>query len=354
MKSPRRKFIKQTAYTTAGLGLSASILNACTSGSKPTDESQNEAPVATAVSVDPLFFKISLAQWSLHNGFFGDALDKGWPVFNEALVKDPQSILRGDLDPLNFPAIAKNEFGIDAVEYVNIFFYDKGKDQQYLNKLKQRCEDNGVSSLLIMCDRLGDLGETNDELRRTAVENHYPWVEAAKFLGCHSIRVNAAGSGTAAEVQQAAIDGLGRLSEYGAEAGINIIVENHGGYSSDGMWLSEVMRQVNMDNCGTLPDFGNFCIESGDDGCINEYDRYKGVAELMPYAKGVSAKSHDFDVSGNETHTDYTKMLTIVKEAGYTGHIGIEYEGSVMSESDGIKATKTLLEKTGAALTSGV
>lgn len=352
MKSPRRKFIKQTAYTTAGLGLTASILNACSSGSKPTGESANEAETSVAAAIDPLFFKISLAQWSLHNGFFGDALDKGWPVFNEMLVKDPKSILRGDIDPLNFPAIAKNEFGIDAVEYVNMFFYDRGNDQQYLNQLKQRCDDNGVSSQLIMCDRLGDLGDADDELRRTAVENHYPWVEAAKFLGCHSIRVNAAGSGTAAEVQQAAIDGLGRLSEYGAEAGINIIVENHGGYSSDGMWLSEVMQQVNMDNCGTLPDFGNFCIESGDDGCINEYDRYMGVTQLMPFAKGVSAKSHDFDAAGNETHTDYAKMLNIVKDAGYTGHIGIEYEGSVMSESDGIKATKALLEKTGAAMST--
>lgn len=350
MKSPRRKFIKQTAYTTAGLGLTASFLNACSSGTTSDAQTQEDNSASDIATVDPMFFSISLAQWSLHNAFFGDALDKGWPNFHEMLAKDPASILRGDVDPLDFPAIARNEYGIDAIEYVNVFYFDKAKNQEYLNQLKQRCDDNGVSSVLIMCDSLGNLGDLNDELRRTAVENHYAWVEAAKFLGCHSIRVNAAGNGTAEEVQQAAIDGLGRLSEYGAEAGINIIVENHGGYSSDGLWLAEIMRQVNMGNCGTLPDFGNFCIESGDDGCVNEYDRYKGVSELMPYAKGVSAKTHDFDAAGNETHTDFSRMLTIVKEAGYTGHIGIEYEGSVLSEPDGIKATKALLENMAAAL----
>ncbi len=354
MKSPRRKFIKQTTYTTAGIGLTASLFNACSSTPETKEETQEEPETSESTAVTVPFFSISLAQWSLHNGFFGDALDQGWPAFNEMLKKDPRSILRGDIDPLDFPSIAKNQFDIRAVEYVNIFFYDRVKDQTYLNELKKRCDDNDVSSLLIMCDRLGNLGDIDDELRRTAVENHYPWIEAAKFLGCHSIRVNAAGEGTADEVQQAAIDGLGRLSEYGAEAGINVIVENHGGYSSNGAWLAEVMHQVNMENCGTLPDFGNFCIESGDNGCINEYDRYKGVTELMPYAKGVSAKSHDFDESGNEIHTDYSKMLSIVKDAGYTGHIGIEYEGSILSETDGIKATKALLEKVGTMMGTSV
>ena len=350
MKTHRRRFIKQTAYTAAGLGLSSGLLHACSSGTSREDGAQSEAEAPAGAYNDPMFFKISLAQWSLHNGFFGDALDKGWANFHEMLAKDPSSVLRGHIDPLDFPAIARKEYNIDAIEYVNVFYMDKAKDQQYLNQLKQRCDDNGVSSVLIMCDALGNLGDLNDELRRTAVENHYQWVEAARTLGCHAIRVNAAGSGTAEEVQQAAVDGLGRLSEYGAEAGINIIVENHGGYSSDGRWLAEVMRQVDMDNCGTLPDFGNFCIERSEDGCARDYDRYKGVSELMPYAKGVSAKSHDFDAEGNEVHTDYARMLTIVKEAGYSGHIGIEYEGNQLSEPEGIKATHQLLKRTAQAI----
>ena len=206
-----------------------------------------------------------------------------------------------------------------------------------------------------MCDGEGNLGATDDGERTTAVQNHYKWLEAAKTLGCHSIRVNAAGNGTEDEVRQAAIDGLGKLSEYAAQFNLGVIVENHGGYSSDGNWLASVISGVGMDNCGTLPDFGNFCIERIRDAdgtwtCTNEFDRYKGVELLMPYAKGVSAKSHDFDEQGNEIHTDFEKMLGIVKAAGYTGFIDVEYEGSKLSEKDGIKATKALLEKVGQKL----
>jgi len=100
------------------------------------------------------------------------------------------------------------------------------------------------------------------------------------------------------------------------------------------------MKQVDMNNCGTLPDFGNFRVKEGE-----MYDRYKGVAELMPFAKAVSAKSHDFDEKGNETHTDYSKMMKIVIDAGYSGFVGIEYEGSVLDEYAGVKATKALLER---------
>ena len=243
--------------------------------------------------------------------------------------------------------MAKKDCGIDAVEYVNIFFKDKAEDAAYLSQLNTICNDNGVSNVLIMCDGEGNLGDSDEAKRNEAVENHYKWVEAAKTLGCHSIRVNARGTGTDEEVATAAIDGLGRLSEFAKDFDINVIVENHGGISSDGKWLSNVISSVGMANCGTLPDFGNFCIESNEDGCINEYDRYLGVKELMPFAKGVSAKSHDFDENGDEIHTDYTKMLKVVKEAGYRGHIGIEYEGTEDSENMGIMKTKTLLEKVG-------
>ena len=280
-------------------------------------------PFAAARAGDPVF-KLSLAQWSLHRAFFGKSLD-----------------------PLKFAEIAKNEYGIEAVEYVNQFYMEKKKDDAYLKELKAVADGAGVRSVLIMCDREGALGDPDDKKRHQAVENHYRWVEWAKFLGCHSIRVNADAKGVGSREDQAkrAADGLRQLTEFGAKHQIGVIVENHGGLSSDGEWLSGVIKSVRADlgndYCGTLPDFGNF----------GKYDRYKGVDELMPFAKGVSAKSHDFDDKGNETHTDYRRMMDIVvKKHNYHGFVGIEYEGNKISEPEGIRATKKLLETIRASL----
>ena len=233
--------------------------------------------------------------------------------------------------------MARRNFGIGAVEYVNQFFKDKARDMAYLGELKRRCEGEGVRSVLIMCDDEGSLGDPDSAKRAQAVVNHHQWVDAARFLGCHSIRVNAEteGTGSFEEQQKRAADGLGKLADYGATQGIGVIVENHGGLSSNGRWLSGVMRLVDRRNCGTLPDFGNFY----------DYDRYLGVQEMMPFAKGVSAKSHDFDASGNETHTDYRRMLKIVLDAGYHGHLGIEYEGEMLGEAEGVARTLRLLER---------
>lgn len=262
-------------------------------------------------------FKISLAEWSLHRTIFG-----------------------GDLDHLDFAAVAKNDFGIDAVEYVNQFFFDKAKDFKYLGEMKQRAESEGVRSLIIMCDREGRLGDPDKEKRKEAVENHHKWVEAARFLGCHSIRVNAASAGSYEDQMELAADGLRRLAEFGDEHGLNVIVENHGGLSSNGQWLSGVIGKVDHPRCGTLPDFGNFRIRDDE-----WYDKYRGVEELMPYARAVSAKSHDFDEKGGETTIDYLRMVRIVLNAEYRGYFGIEYEGNRLSEPDGIRATKKLLER---------
>ncbi len=261
----------------------------------------------------PLFL-ISLAQWSLHRAFF----DK-------------------KLDPLDFAVLAKKDYDIDAVEYVNQFYKGKAKDKKYATELKKRAEDNGVQSVLIMCDGEGALGDPDDKKRQQAVENHYKWVELAKYLGCHSIRVNAEtkNKGSYEEQMDRAADGLRKLTEFGAKHEINVIVENHGHLSSNGEWLAGVMRKVDHPRCGTLPDFGNF----------DKFDRYKGVELMMPFAKGVSAKSHDFDDKGNETHTDYRRMMKIVLDAGYHGRVGIEYEGRKLSEPEGIRATKRLLER---------
>lgn len=269
--------------------------------------------LSAATSVEP-WFKISLAQWSLNKAIFGKKLEA-----------------------IEFPRVAKEDYGIEAVEYVNQFYMDKKNNDAYLKELHKRCNDLGVKSILIMCDDEGELGDPDTNERQKAVKNHHRWVEWAVALGCHSIRVNAdaKGKGSFNEQMDRAAEGLAMLTEFGDEHGINVIVENHGGLSSNGKWLSGVMKKVNNPRCGTLPDFGNFY----------DYDRYQGVEDLMPFAKGVSAKSYDFDSKGNETKIDFEKMLRIVKAAGYRGYIGVEYEGEKMSEPDGIRATKKLLER---------
>jgi sugar phosphate isomerase/epimerase len=265
------------------------------------------------------WFSISLAQWSLHRTLRGQQGER--------------------LDPLDFARTARG-LRIDGIEYVNSFYKDKVRDQGYLAELRKRAAGEGVQSLLIMCDGEGDLGDPDAARRARAVENHRRWLEAAKLLGCHSIRVNAASAGTPDEQRKLAADGLRRLSELAATQGLNVIVENHGGLSSDGAWLAATIREVDHPRCGTLPDFGNF----------GSYDRYQGVSELMPFARAVSAKSYDFDAAGNETAIDYLRMLRIVREAGYGGWVGIEYEGARLSEAEGIRATKRLLERVRAEL----
>ncbi|MGH8021123.1 MAG: sugar phosphate isomerase/epimerase family protein [Opitutaceae bacterium] len=262
---------------------------------------------------------ISLAQWSLNRAFKA-----------------------GELDPMDFARIARRDFEIEAVEYVNQFYFDSLSDA-VTRELRKRAENEGVRSLLIMCDREGRIGDPDKAERAKTVANHHRWAEAARALGCHSIRVNAGSEGSFEEQQKLAADGLRRLSEYCRKLDLNVLVENHGGLSSNGAWLAGVMKLVDLPNCGTLPDFGNFTI---DRKTGETYDRYTGVEELMPFAKAVSAKSYDFDATtGEETTIDYERMISIVRAAGYHGHVGIEYEGKRLSESEGIIATRRLLEK---------
>lgn len=291
----------------------------CKESAKPDVVAENNTTDSTTI-------KISLAQWSFHK-----ALDSM------------------EMDNLDFAEKA-GKMGFEGIEYVNKFFKDKAQDTAYLSLMTQKAKAAGVAQLLIMVDSEGYLGDADEAKRSEAIKNHFKWVDAAAFLGCHSIRVNAHGEGTAADVAKYAVDGLSKLSEYAATKNINVLVENHGGYSSDGTWLAGVMAAVNKPNCGTLPDFGNFCIKRKDgkmwdSPCIEAYDRYKGVAELMPYAKAVSAKSYDFGELGFETTIDYLKMIGIVKDAGYSGFIGVEYEGSRLTEEEGVIATKALIEK---------
>ena len=336
----RRDFLRQMALYTMGASILPSVLAACNNG-ESTEKTKDSTAADKAVGLGnekSLFFKISLAEWSFHKALFANKMTN-----------------------LDFPVKAKNEFGINAVEYVNQFFKDKAKDKGYLADLKKRCSDNGVHSVLIMCDGEGEMGEQDTKKRLQAVENHYKWVEAAAYLGCHAIRVNAGGEGKPEDVAKAVAESLSKLAEFGNTHNINVIVENHGGISSNGQWLSGVMKTVNRPNCGTLPDFGNFCLNRtkpesntpeawAKTKCLEEYDRYKGVSELLPFAKGVSAKTYNFDENGNCVETDYYKMMKLVKEAGYTGHVGIEYEGDQLSEEDGVRKTLALLKKAGESL----
>ena len=324
----RREFLKKSAQLTGGLsmmGIAGTQFTGCFSN-------------------EPLF-KISLAEWSLNKSMFGESRNLGGKQFGEKLASDHSAVMLGDIDHLDFAKIARRDFGLDAVEYVNTLFFDKAKNVDYLKEMKNIADGEGVKSLLIMCDSEGNLGDPDEKARAQAVENHYKWVDAANYLGCHSIRVNARSEGSYNEQLELAADGLGRLTEYAANNDINVIVENHGGLSSNGKWLSGVMEMVDHPRCGTLPDFGNFYLGTWEDKGNDWYDRYLGVEELMPYAKAVSAKSQAFDAKGNEINTDYYKMMRIVLDAGYQGYVGIEYEGQKLSEMEGIMATKELLER---------
>lgn len=311
---PRRSALGAIALAAVGGPLVARVVAADQPAGRPGPAPSTAGAAKPAAA--PLF-TISLAQWSLHKALYA----KG-------------------LDPFDFPKTAKHDYGIDAVEYVNAFYKDK-HDAAAIRDLRKRCDDLGVQSVLIMCDGEGHLGDPDEVKRKQAVENHRKWLEAAKALGCHSIRVNAHSEGSFDEQQKLAADGLRRLCEVADPYGQNVIVENHGGLSSNGAWLAGVMKLAAHPRVGTLPDFGNFRIKDGE-----EYDRYQGTAELMPFAKGVSAKSYDFDEkTGDEVRMDYRRLLKIVLDAGYRGRVGIEYEGSRLSEPEGIKATKRLLEK---------
>lgn len=298
----RREFLSRSSGAAAGVLLAGPFHEA-----------------ASALAAEPPF-KISLAQWSLH-----------------------KALKSGQLDHLDFARVARREFDLDAIEYVNTFFKDKATDPGYLGEMNRRAMDHGIYQHLIMIDVEGDLGDPDGGLRQQAVENHKKWVDAAATLGCATIRVNAESKGSYEEQQKLAAAGLRALTEYGDSRNINVIVENHGGLSSNGAWLAGVMKLVDHPRCGTLPDFGNF----------TSYDRYQGVTEMMPYAKAVSAKSFDFDARGDETTIDFRRMLRIVTGAGFHGWIGIEFEGERLGEREGIARTKALLTRLRSELPGG-
>nr|WP_294940735.1 sugar phosphate isomerase/epimerase family protein [uncultured Mucilaginibacter sp.] len=327
MTTNRRHFIRQAAMGAAGLGLAATL-----------------PEYLYANTSKELFFKLAVSQFSFASQFW-----------------------TGKLKPLDFAAKAK-ELGIPGLDYCSMFFANKAKDAAFLADLKQRAADNGSYNLRIMIDGEGVLGDLDEAIRLKAVDNHYKWIDAAATLGCPMIRVNVEGEGNPADVAKAAVDSLGRLIEYGKKSKVDVIVENHVGISCNGAWLADVMKQVNSKHCGVLADFGNFCINRTkpktndiagymETKCLEEYDKYKGITELMPYAKGVHAKSHYFTEDGKDPETDFYKMFKIIKKSGFNGWVSIEYEGGLLKmytkdakypdDYAGTTATKNLVEKAG-------
>jgi len=315
----RRHFITTTAQATAAISILG--LMSC------KDKKDNEKTIVEEIIEAPLFFKISLAEWSFHRALRG-----------------------GTMDNLDFAAKSRS-FGCEGLEYVNSFFRDKAKDMAYLKELNSRANSEGQQNVLVMIDGEGNMADANTDKRLQAIENHYKWVEAAHFLGCHAVRVNLGGGENKADAAKAAIDSLNKLSDFAKGSNINVLVENHGGFSSNGEWMTEVFSQIKNDNCGTLPDFGNFCItKDKEQNCLESYDRYKGIKELLPYAKAVSAKSYSFDKNGDEELIDYLKVMKMVKDSGYRGFVGVEFEGNNVSEDEGVKLTRDLLIKVGKQL----
>lgn len=314
----RRRFLATGAGALGAIALGGP---ACLPDKRNGMESSTEAGTGSAD-----VFRISLAQWSLH-----------------------RALEAGERTNLGFASDARQEFDIGAIEFVSRFFEGRERETDYLSELKQRAEDVDVRMLLIMVDGEGNLGSPDAAVRRSAVENHFKWVQAARYLGCHSIRVNAMANEEAVayeEQMRLSADGLSQLVEFASGLDVNVLVENHGSLSSNGEWLAGVMKAVDHPRCGTLPDFGNFCIDGSSypqGRCNDMYDPYRGIEELMPFAKAVSAKSYEFDEDGNESILDYDRLMKTVLDAGYRGHVGIEYEGDGLSEVDGIRATRDLL-----------
>jgi len=309
----RRKFIKRSSLGALAITTAPYVVSAM--------KDLNERPAMEMP-------KISLAQWSLH-----------------------RTLEKGEIKAVDFAAIAKDTYGISAVEYVNQFYVDMATSAQFWAQMKARANDAGVQSLLIMVDNEGDLGDPNEIARHTAVKNHFKWIHAAKILGCHSIRINAFGKGSLEELEPALLDGLGQLAEYGAKEKINVLIENHGLHTSNASFITGIIEKVDNPFLGTLPDFGNWCLTAewgstaSSKNCTDIYPQTKAIAEFLPYAKGVSAKSYDFDSEGNQTLIDYPKPMQLVKDSNFNGFIGIEYEGENLSVHEGIIATKALIEK---------
>lgn len=288
-------------------------------------------------------FDISLSQWSFHRAMFGDSRED-YPKFLETLRRDPDAVLLGEMDPRDITQVAR-KLGVSAVDLVNVLWFGHAKDQAWLNEFKKRANDDGVTFQLLMCDQLGSIGSSDAALRTAAVANHLPWMEAAAKLGCSQLRVNAYGDGTYLDRLNQCAESLHRLAELGLKYDLQILVENHGHQSNIGAWLAMLIDKTDHNNCGVFLDFDNFFMGGWDLNPPRRYDRYQGIEDLAPYAKGVSAKSYDFENDGNETTIDFQRCVEIILDAGFMGTMSAEFEGHRLSEYEGSQKTLSLLRR---------
>ena len=258
-----------------------------------------------------------------------------WLKFAVQQYSFNRQLKSGELDMLDYPKTVVEGTGIKALEYFNGHMEEKASDTAFFKEIRKRTDDLGAVNTMILCRSKSALDSPDAAERSASVESYKPWLEAMKILGGLCIRVDVRSPGDAEEQKQHAVAGLQKLTEVAdKEFELDIVVENHGNHSSNGAWVADVMKKVGLENCGTLPDFQNF----------TDYDPYQGVKEMMPWAKIVCAKSKKFDESGNEVNVDYRRMLKIVKDSGFKGYIGIEFEGHDVDPVSGINATKKLIE----------
>ena len=314
---------------------------------------------------------ISLSSSLLNNSLFANYLSKKLKISLQCF-SFASEFYKGKFDLSNFSKIVRETYNLDGAEFWSIPFMGKEKNSIFLNELRQKSNDYGIKNTIILVDLLdmqtmkqgNSLASIDKKERNQAVEDHKPWIDAAKSIGCDSIRINLWSDASKQDVTKVSLESISKLLEYSSDKNISIVIENHGGYTGDAKWLVNLIKKINNKNLGTLPDFGtlNFCIkrdlsdtEIFSSKCLNQYDKYLGVKELLPFAKGISAKSTQFDLKGNETATNFKKMLRLIKKSNFEGYMSIEYEGAIrdtfsqknnhLSTHDGILATKKLLEK---------
>jgi L-ribulose-5-phosphate 3-epimerase len=240
---------------------------------------------------------ISLAAWSLNRSFF---VAQKWKL-------------------LDLPRIVRTEFDINGIELVNQFF--ENPMMRYLRELKANAAKFGVTFVLIMVDGEGDMIAPDKNERMQAAIAHRKWVDIAHYLGCHAIRCNLGGSTrdtswkTDKDMVSRATESCGNLLEYAKGADLNVVLENHGGASSDADIMVSLMKAINHPNIGTLPDFGN--VNPGD-------DHADVLRKIAPYAKGISVKASWRPDGTHNPAWDLEKMIRICQEAGYHGFWGIE------------------------------
>ena len=268
-------------------------------------------PGKAAAADRPTKDDISLAAWSLVREF-----------------------REGKWKNLDLPRICREDFGINGLEFVNSFF--ELPTERYLNQLKKNAAEHGVTLVLIMVDGEGNMSAMEKKERMQAALNHRKWVDIAASLGCHAIRCNVGGPSKDydQDTMKRAADSFGNLVEYASQYPLNVILENHGGASSNPDMMIGLMKAINSPNFGTLPDFGN----------IYEFDRYESIRKLVAYAKGISVKTK---FKPNGTHPDYDleKLLKICMEEGYHGFYGIEQESPDANSWQAVRWSKAVIDR---------